>query len=96
MGIFFGHGRRLHRQLKHRCLLTFTKFCQENDSSVGKFERIMMLERSVFIHLSKDCRRMAELFYLRPWNERLCKCHRARKRKFSSWENANRYFSIFR
>ena len=35
-------------------------------ASHGKFERIMMLQRFVLIHLSKDCRRITELFYLRP------------------------------
>ena len=56
LGICFGRGHWLRRQLKHRCFLTLTQFCQENNAPIRKFERIMVLHRLVLIHLSEDCR----------------------------------------
>ena len=58
LGICFGSDRWLRGQLKHRCLLTFAQFCQENNAPIRKFERIMMRPRLVLIYLSEDCRRM--------------------------------------
>src|SRR5262249_17833276 len=48
----------LSRQLKHRCLLTLTQPCQENNAPIRKFECIMVLHRFVLINLSEDCRRV--------------------------------------
>ena len=59
LDICFGRGRRLRWQLKHRCLLTLTQCCQENNAAIRKFERVVVLHRFVPIHLSEDCRRMA-------------------------------------
>jgi hypothetical protein len=66
LGIGFGRGRWLRWQLKHRCLLTLTQCCQENNAPIRKFERIVVLHRFVLIHLTEDCRRMAKLFHLPP------------------------------
>jgi hypothetical protein len=95
LGIGFGRGRWLRWQLKHRCLLTLTQCCQENNAPIRKFERIVVLHRFVLIHLTEDCRRMAKLFHLPPDEAGACNCDRVCKRKFGSWENANRHSSIF-
>ena len=58
LGICLGRGRRLRWQLKHRCLLTLTQCCQENNAAIRKFERVMVLLLFVLIHLPKDCRRV--------------------------------------
>src|SRR5271170_1316075 len=51
---FFGHGCRLGRELKYRCVLTITEHSQQDDASVREFERIVMGMRPVFIDLAKD------------------------------------------
>jgi hypothetical protein len=36
-------GERLcHRQLQHRCPLTFAKLRHQHEAAVGKFDRVMM------------------------------------------------------
>ena len=62
LGICFGRGHWLRRQLKHRCFLTLAQFCQENNAPIRKFERIMVLHRFVLIHLSEDCSCMSLVF----------------------------------
>jgi hypothetical protein len=59
LGICFSRARRLRWQLKHRCLLTLTQCCQENNPPIRKFKRIVVLHRFVLVHLSEDCRRVA-------------------------------------
>jgi len=59
LDIRFGRGRGLRWQLKHRCLLTLTQCCQENNAAIRKFERIVVPHRFGLVHLSEDCRCMA-------------------------------------
>ena len=56
LGICFGRGHWLRGRLKHRCFLTLAQFCQENNTPIRKFERIMVLAsvRSLF-----TCRKIA-------------------------------------
>ena len=58
LGIDFGRGRWLRRQLKHRCFLIHHQLCQQNNAPIRKFERIVMDPRIVVVHLSEDCRRV--------------------------------------
>src|SRR6476620_7424687 len=96
LGICFDRGRWLCWQLKHRCFLTLAQCCQENDTPIRKFERIVVLHRFVLIHLTEDCRHMAQLFHLPPDEAGACNCNCVCKRKFGSWENANCHSCIFR
>ncbi len=47
LSIHLNRGRRLGRQLKHRCRLTFAQKCQQHGPPIRKFERIVMSGRLV-------------------------------------------------
>src|SRR6478672_13447490 len=57
----------------------------------------MVFHRFGLIHLSEDCRRVTQCFYLPPYDEAwIGNCHRPGKCKLGSRKNANRHSRIFR
>jgi hypothetical protein len=86
----FHHGSGLRRKLKYRCLLAFTKFCQENKLPVWKFQRIMVRPRLVLTDLSEDGRRVPDCLPP-PSEESDCgNFNLVGKRKLGSRKDANR------
>jgi hypothetical protein len=54
LGLSFNGSLWFSWQLQNRRLLTLTQACQEHELAVGKFQRVVMSDDSVFVDLPKD------------------------------------------
>jgi hypothetical protein len=54
LGLSFNGSLWFCRQLQNGRLLTLTQICQEHDSAIRKFQRIVMRRDLVFVDLPKD------------------------------------------
>jgi hypothetical protein len=62
LGLSFNGSLWLRRQLQNGRLLALTQSCQERDSAIGKFQRIVMRCGLVFVDLPKDRCLMLDYF----------------------------------
>jgi hypothetical protein len=54
LGLSFNGSLWFRRQLQNSRTLALTQSCQEHDSAIGKFQRIVMCRDLVFVDLPKD------------------------------------------
>jgi hypothetical protein len=69
---------------------------QQHDSSVGKFQRIIMRSRVVLIDLPKGGRLVIEYYHLPSEQTAWAAPYRGREGKLCSRKNTNRRSGIFR
>jgi hypothetical protein len=62
LGLGFNGSLWFCRQLQNGCLLAFTQACQQHDSAIRKFQRIVMHRNFVFVDLPKDRGLMHDYF----------------------------------
>jgi hypothetical protein len=62
LGLGFNGSLWFRRQLQNRCLLAFTQACQQHDTAIRKFQRIVMRRNLVFVDLPKDRGLMRDYF----------------------------------
>jgi hypothetical protein len=62
LGLSFNGSPWFCRQLQNGCLLAFTQACQQHDSAIRKFQRIVMHPNLVFVDLPKDRGLMHDYF----------------------------------
>jgi hypothetical protein len=61
-GLSFNGSLWFRRQLQNGRTLALTQFCQQHDSAIGKFQRIVMHRDLVFVDLPKDRCLMLDYF----------------------------------
>jgi hypothetical protein len=62
LGMSFNGSLWFRRQLQNGCLLAFTQACQQHDTAIRKFQRIVMHRNFVLVDLPKDRGLMRDYF----------------------------------
>src|SRR5262249_36174258 len=95
LSLRLGCGRRLRGTLQPVCLPPLDEFGPQDGLPIGKFDRVMVPPRLVFVALPKDRRLVGHPARAQSEESGRRACDLPGKRELRSWKNAYRRSGIF-